>query len=262
MKNRIFLIAIAAMLMYPAASYGGRANNQTAVSSNDCRDAARSLSEAKMSHVSATSQPKQETMDNAAFAKLVQEIYLKLPKEVLPAFDYETPQMQQPTGAENDDFNCRRPSNAWDTEDFYAFWSWDMAAYLAEDNQNAVVIIFYRDGTTGEGVEQTEYTFNYHIPSGAFTEIERDEDEVSLIDELGVKNENTERIVRDFFFDMRYADYNSYSFDKNGYTRYVNLLSYWLKTKEADDEYDLEKDMKQELIAIHYKWNGKRFVKQ
>jgi hypothetical protein len=250
MTYRLFLTAIAAGI-FSAASCTGRANNQATVSVTD-------------KEITTELQENVQVMDDVAFSKVVQEIFLKLPKEVLPAYAYETPEMRHPTGEDVEEFNCRQLYGEWrgetdDGDDFTAWWRWDMAAYLADDSQNAVVIIIYRDKTSYDEHEMTVFTLNYHIKSGKCTEIELDEDPPNLMEKLPPDNEKVEQVIKQFFYSMNYTDYVGYAFFVNGYQMGIDLLSFWYDTKEDGDN-SLANILGQ--YEFHYKWNGKRFVLQ
>jgi len=257
MKNIKINFGVAILMIVMTASFGGRTSNAKTTDGNDAasRDVSTSAQEQKM--------------DIVAFSKLVQDIFLKLPKEVLPAYAFETPEMRHPLGkdemrGDEDDFNCRRLNDEWksvtgDDVEFTARWTWNMAAYLTDDNQNAVVIIHYRDYTKHDESELTDHTLNYHIPSGVFTHIERDEDPMNLIEKLGADNEKAVDLVKGFYYSPNYADYVSYIWTVSGYQVYVDLLQYWNDTRSEDDR-SLSDVVDQ--FAFQYKWNGKRFVKQ
>ena len=202
-----------------------------------------------------------ETMNDEAFSQVVQDIFLKLPKEVMPDYAYETPEMHQPTGEENDAFNCRKLGDEWEGEEFYARWSWEMAAYPTDDQQNAVVIITFKDCTQNPDCEATVHEFNYHIQTGKFIEIEIDKDPFYLMAAFDENHPEIDKIT-DFVKGLFYAlDYNSYvdtEYHKNGYSVFVNFSEYWYEVK---DFYDNNAAMAESMQAktFNYQWNGKRF---
>ena len=203
----------------------------------------------------------QETTTNFNdFAELVQQIFLDLPENFLPEFAYEKPEIRHQTGNHKDDFNCRKLADEWDSGDFYAQWSWEMAAYMKDDNQNVAVIVEYEDCTSGAPCGKLAYDLNYNIQTGKFTEIEI-ENPFYLIDAFDQKHpqiETIKEIVQLLFY---YPDYNLYvstTYHKDGYSTFVNFKEFWDDVQHVyDNDAELAKCMKP--VTFNFKWNGNGF---
>ncbi|MDR2586449.1 MAG: hypothetical protein LBC84_09605 [Prevotellaceae bacterium] len=206
------------------------------------------------------------TMTDEVFASKVQKIFLSLPEYVLPQYYYETPEIRHPSGGDHDDFNCRVLGDEWFSEtdegvEFYARWRWNMAVYLTNDHQNAVIVIHYMDQTKPER-EDTQFTLNYHIKSGAFTKIEVDEDSFSLMDAFDQNDplyDEIGEVVEYMPYAINYSDYVDYWFDKDGFSVRIDYFGYW---SGFEDDYSSNMPLAKALEranVFHYVWDGKRF---
>ena len=198
-----------------------------------------------------TEEPQQEVeqaiTDNDAqdsqFIEWLEKIYYKLPASVMP--DYLKTEQQR---RDADVFNEYTINHLIKTE-FYedGYGQWEMAAYLTEDKNNLIVIVQYGEGLDGF-VTDLEKTFNYNIATGAFTEIKRPMDPITIdevIDESLFSSPEIAAEGKKLFIESKQRVHYQ-DFSKDGFRIRAAL----------DTDYDGEN-----LVEASRIWNGSRFVK-
>ena len=180
--------------------------------------------------------------------KWMKEIYYKLPASVMP--DYLKTEAQR---CETDVFHEYTVNHVIENkfhEDGYD--QWEMAVYPTEDKKNVVVIVLFGSGLDGYELH-SDKTLNYNIATGAFTEIERPMDPITvdeLIDESLFDNPKLAAKAKAFFIkNKQKVHYNN--FDKDGFRICADIFGY-----DDSDYYG-----SQNSVESSRKWNGRRFVK-
>ena len=198
-----------------------------------------------------------KAMSDEQFAKLMMDIYYKLPESVLCD---ELKTEEQRKSATLNTWENPEEINDVNHLSFYHFYGegtfveWNMAGYVTDDRQDVVLIVRLYGSVREEYETKFDKTLNYNIKTGKITEIERPMDPFTVDELIDETHFDTPELAlkAKAFYRVHKHPVLYFGFDRNGFFARADLLGY----APYDDPWN-----EQNRVQVTRQWNGSRFVK-